>query len=147
MSGYADMDIEGGGEYVKLTAGTVVTVHILSQKPQKTSVHWDANKKKVNCSSPDCDLCAKGDKPKQRWTTEVWDRKDMQVKKLEFGAMIASQIKSIAEMLKESNQTIHDVDIRIKTTGSGLETEYSVLHVPKNGDIPQDVLEKYEIPF
>lgn len=146
MSGYDDIEVDGGGEYVKLTAGTVVTIHILSRTPKKELVHW-VDKKKMVCSGQNCAVCSTGDKPKQRWTAEVWDRKDMQVKKLEFGAMIAGQLKSIAEMLKESNQDIHAVDIRIKTTGANLETEYSVLHVPKMGDIPAEVLDKYEIPF
>lgn len=146
MSGYADIEIEGGGEYVKLSAGTVVTVHILSRTPQKNFIHWE-NRKRVICAGNDCALCATGDKPKQRWTADVWDRKDQAVKKLEFGAMIAGQIKSIAEMLSESQQTIHDIDIRIKTTGANLETEYSVLHVPMNGVIPQEVMDKYEVPF
>lgn len=143
---YADMEIEGSSDYVKLTAGSVVTFHILSQKPSKSVVHW-VEKKKASCMGKDCENCADGDKPKQRWTADVWDRKDQKVKKLEFGSMIAGQLKAIAEMMTENQLTIHDTDIRIKTTGSGLETEYSVLHVPMSGTIPDEVLEKYEVPF
>ena len=146
MGGYGDMEIEGGGEYIKLTAGTVVTVHLLSREPKKENVHW-SDRKRSNCMGKVCDLCAEGNKPKQRWIAEIWDRKSEALKKLEFGAMIAGQLKSIAEMLAETQQTIHDVDIRIKTTGNGMETEYSVLHVPMSGEIPQEVKDKFAVPF
>lgn len=143
---YTDMDIDGGSDYIKLTAGGVVTFHILSQQPDKKIIHW-LDKKKVSCAGKDCDLCANGDKPKQRWTADVWDRKDQKIKKLEFGSMIAGQLKDIAEMLAESQQTIHQVDVRIKITGSGRETEYSALHVPMSDSIPQEIQAKYNIPF
>lgn len=143
---YTDLNVEVGGDYIKLTAGTVVTLHLLSHKPESSVVHW-INKKKTVCEGKECEACLSGDKPKQRWVADVWDRKEQKVKKLEFGAMIASQIKAIAEMLAENEQTVHEVDIRIKTTGSNLETEYSVLHVPMAGIIPADVMEKYDLPF
>lgn len=143
---FKDLDIEGGSDYIKLTAGSVVTFHILSHTPEKKIIHW-VDKKKAVCSGKDCEMCLNGDKPKQRWTCDVWDRKDLKVKKLEFGSMIAGQLKAIAEMLAESQQDIHQVDVRIKTTGSGLETDYSVLHVPMNGEIPSEVEEKFAIPF
>lgn len=139
---FANIDVETSSDFIKLKAGEVVTFHILSETPDKKIVHW-VNKKKVVCSGAGCQACIDGDKPKQRWTADVWDRKDQKIKKLEFGAAIASQFKSIAEMLAENAQDIHQVDIRIKTSGSALETEYSVLHVPKSGSIPADVTEKY----
>lgn len=146
MSGYTNIDINTGGDYIELKAGEVVTFHILSESPTKEMIHW-IDRKKNKCIGSDCDFCANGSPVKQRWTCDVWDRKDKKVKKFEFGPMIASQIKSIAEMLAENQQTIKDVDIRVKTTGSSLETEYSVLHVPVSGEIPADISEKYSVPF
>lgn len=143
---FANMEIESSGDYLKLTAGNVVTFNILSKTPAKSVVHW-VNKKKENCIGNGCDFCLQDNKPKQRWIIDVWDRKEQKVKKLEFGSMIAGQLKSIAEMLAETQQDIHDVDIRVKTTGSSLETEYSVLHVPKSGMIPSETSDKYNVPF
>lgn len=143
---YTEMEVEGGGDYIKLTAGNVVTLHILSPKPDKSIIHW-VNKKKSNCMGKECEFCANGDKPKTRWLIDVFERKEQKVKKFEFGNMVASQLKSIAEMMAENQQTIHDTDIRIKTTGAGLETEYSVLHVPMSGTIPPEIMQRYEIPF
>ena len=147
MNGYGDIDVEsgGGGDYVKLVTGNPVTIHLLSREPKKSIVHW-VNRKKETCLGNVCELCKDGNKAKVRWLSEVWDRKDQKLKKFEFGNMIAAQLKSIAELMAESQQTVHDVDIRIKTTGSGLETEYSVLHVPKSGEIPQEVSDKF-LPF
>lgn len=144
---FTDIEIEDNSDFLKFKSGEVVTFRILSQTPDKTVVHW-IDKKKASCTgAKTCEYCAQGDKPKQRWQCEVWDRKSQSVKKIEFGAMIAGQMKAIAEMLAESQATIHTVDIRVKTTGSNLETEYSVLHVPSNGTIPTDIMEKFEVPF
>lgn len=152
MSGYSDMDIDGGsGDYLRLKSGEVVTFNILSRTPEKNVIHW-IDKKKTNCLGKDaCDFCAEGNKPKQRWTITVWDRKEQKEKKLEFGPAIASHIKAVAEMQAENQQTIHQTDIRIKTSGSGLETEYAVLPCPMIGSIPNDIMLKYrsddEVPF
>ncbi len=108
------------------------------------------NKKRQDCLGKEqCELCATGDKARQRWTIAVWDRKENREKKLEFGASIASQIKEIAQLQSESKKTVHDTDIRIKTMGSGLETEYTVLPVIASGKIPSEVIAKYdeEVPF
>lgn len=143
---YTDLDADTGGDYVKLSAGNVVTLHILSQKPEKSVIHW-VNKKKSSCIGEECENCANGDKPKKRWVADVWDRKEQKVKKLEFGSMIASQLKGIAELQAEGQKTIHDTDIRIKTTGAELTTEYNVLPVPMTGIIPPEITEKYSAPF
>lgn len=146
--GYNDMDIESGGDFLKFVAGEPVTFRILSREPEKTIVHW-VNKKKETCLGKECERCAEGNKKKQRWIASVWDRKSLSVKKIEFGSQIASQFKAIAEMMNENQSDIHETDIRIKTTGSSLETEYSVLHVPApaNTVIPKDVLDQYALPF
>lgn len=143
---YADIELSSSSDYLKFTSGQVVTFNILTKNPSKSVVHFEQGKKSA-CLLKDCDLCAAGNKAKQRWSIEVWDRKDNSVKKLEFGPSIAGQLKSIAEMMQEHGKTIHNTDIRVKTTGSGMETEYSVLSVPMSSEIPGDVLEKYSVPF
>lgn len=145
--GFTDIEVDSGGDYIELIGGTVVSFHILSASPQKDVIHWK-DRKKSSCIGKGCELCAEGNKAKQRWTIEVFDRKDQKVKKLEFGAMIATQLKAIAEMLAENHQTVRDIDIRIKTTGSGLETEYNVINTPMGGEISREISEKYpDLPF
>lgn len=146
MSFADDLDVKENSEFMKLKAGEVVAFNILSRKPVKSLIHWE-NKKKIECTTDSCEQCQKGNKPKQRWVIDVWDRKENVVKKLEFGASIASQMKAISEVLTENGQTIHDVDLRVKTSGSGLETEYNVINVPKAGPIPQSIMDQFEVPF
>jgi len=147
MSFAQGLDVDEGGEYIKLKAGEVATFHILSEIPEKSVVHW-VNKEKKSCMGKGkCEYCLEGNKAKQRWSAMVWDRKDKSAKKFEFGASIAKQIKAIAEMLAESQQEIKDVDIRIKTEGSGIDTEYSVLHVPFGGEIPKEIIDQWRLPF
>jgi hypothetical protein len=143
--GYSDIEVSGTGDFLKLTAANVVTINLLSREPKKEIVHW-INKKRSTCLINGCENCMNGDKPKQRWTAEVWDRKENAVKKLEFGAMIASQFKEIAALQAENGKTIHDTDIRIKTTGAGIDSEYSCLPVPMSGSIPQEVSDRF-VPF
>ena len=144
--GFTDLEIEGNSEYLKLVAGTVAHFHILSRIPKKEKVHWKDDKK-ASCLGSDCELCAKGNKVKQRWQCDVFDRKDGQVKKFEFGSSIAGQLKALAEMLAESGSDIHQVDLKIKTTGSGLETEHTVMNVPMGESIALEILDKYDIAF
>lgn len=143
---YTDLDVNSNSDYLKFTAGNIVTFNLLTKNPTKTIVHFNQNKR-FSCMGKECDLCANGNKPKQRWAADVWDRKDNAIKKIEFGPSIAGQFKSIAEMMAETGKTIHDTDIRIKTTGASLETEYSVLAIPMTTPIPQEVRDKYEVPF
>jgi len=142
---YSDIEIEEGVDFLKLKAGEPVKFHILSPTPSKEIVHWE-NKKKEKCLGKDCALCARGNKPKQRWVIDVWERKAQAVKKLEFGPMIAGQFKAIDKMMKENGKTIRDTDIRIETTGNDLDTEYSVLPIPESGVIPQETIDQY-VPF
>lgn len=144
---FSDLEIEESGDFLKLKAGEPIKFHILSESPSKEVVHW-INKKKEKCQGKFCEHCQGGNKPKQRWTVDVWDRKTLAIKKLEFGPMIAGQLKSIDKMMKENGQTIKDTDIRIETTGSDLETEYNSLPVPIpiNSPIPKDVIDQY-VPF
>lgn len=137
--GYSDIKVNESSDYLKLVAGQAVTVHFLTEHPESEFVHWINREKKI-CSGAGCEYCS-DDKPKQRWSVSVIDRSDGKEKKFEFGPMIAGQLKEIDEMQRQSSggkKTIHDTDVRIKTTGSGLDTEYSVLPVPMSSseDVP-----------
>ncbi len=134
---FADMKIEGG-KFLKIESGETVDIHILSKEPVKQVIHG-FGQEKLACSGSDCHMCAEGETAKQRWLVNVFDRKDKKVKIFEFGPTIARQIKNIAEMLEESEQTIHDVDLRIKAEGSGLNKEYTVMQKPISGEIPADI--------
>ena len=55
----------------------------------------------------------------ERFKTNVLDRKDGKVKIWEFGGRgCRSKLRGIAQMLAESEETVHSVDFRITATGS-----------------------------
>lgn len=134
---FTDLKIEGG-KYLKIDGGDTVDIHILSKEPVKQVIHG-YGQEKLTCSGEQCHLCEEGETPKQRWLVNVLDRRDRKVKIFEFGTSIARQIKAIAEMLAESQQTVHHVDLRIKAEGSGLNKEYTVIQKPMGGEIPPDL--------
>lgn len=144
---FAKMEIDSGDEkFLKIKAGDVVQFHILSQDPIKTVSHW-INKKKFDCEGKICEYCAQGDKPKKGWKIKVWDRKSLTVKDYEFGPQVAGQIKNIAEMLAENQQTVDDVDFRIKREGADLETEYFVTQAPNREPVPSSARQAADLPF
>lgn len=137
--GYVGMEIEtGGGKYLRCKSGEVVQFHILSEHPKKILTHG-FGKERLSCTGEGCHTCEEGAAPKQRWLINVWDRKGKAVKIFEFGPQIASQLKNIAEMLAENQQTVQDVDIRIKTEGANLDTEHFVNQVMSKDPLPTDL--------
>jgi hypothetical protein len=134
---FTDMKIEGG-KFLKIEGGQTVDIHVLSKEPVK-QVNHGFGQEKVSCSGANCQLCEEGETAKQRWLINVYDRREKKVKIYEFGPSIARQIKAIAEMLSESSQTIHSVDLRIKAEGEGINKEYTVMQKPSAGEVPSDL--------
>ena len=144
---FSNFEIETGNEkYLKINPGDVVLFHILSKEPIKVANHW-INKKKYECNGKSCAHCDEGDKPKKGWKIKVFERKDKVMKEYEFGPQVAAQIRNIAEILAENQQTVEDIDLRIKREGSGMETEYFVNQVPKKELVPEALLKQAEVPF
>lgn len=142
---FLNMEVDTGvGKYLRVKGGDTVDLHVLSESPLQISVHG-FGKDRVSCMGEGCSMCLEGATPKIRWVVNVFDRKDKVVKIFEFGPSIARQIKAIAEMLNESQQTVHHIDLRIKAEGSGMDTDYTVLHRPMAGPIPEG-LKLYNLP-
>lgn len=139
--GFNDMDIpESEGKFLKVKGGTVVQFHIISESPKRFLVHG-FGKVRIACAGDACVPCNEGEQAKHRWMINVFDRGSNTVKIFEFGQQIASQIKNIAETLSENQQTVKDVDIRIKADGDGMDREYFVNYVPKKGELPKGLVE------
>ena len=134
---FDNMDIQTGNDkFITLKAGESVQINIISEEPMKSINHW-VNKKKLVCTGKACEICKSGDSPRQGWKVNVIDRKDGKTKEYEFGTQVAIHIKEIASILRESEQTVHDIDLRIKRVGSGqFDTEYFVNQVPKKSSAP-----------
>lgn len=134
---FNDMEVDDESNFLKIAPDQSVQFNILTNDPIKKITHW-IDKKPTLCEGKRCDLCSQGNKPRKSWTAKVFDRKSGNIKEFEFGPQIANQLKNISQMLTENQQSIHDVDIRVKREGSMLDTEYLVIHVPKT-PLPDDL--------
>ena len=72
----------------------------------------------------------KGIQTKKQYAFWVIDRADGKVKIMEAGAMIMSQIQSLAKDEDYGFDTLPNYDIKIGKTGTGLETQYDVRNSP-----------------
>jgi len=88
------------------------------------------------CQGEGCPYCLQGNEPKNRYAWTVIDREDGQVKILEVGWQIYGQLLAYAK--DEDYGELTGYDIKIKRTGEGLETEYSVVASPKKSEITDE---------
>uniref|UniRef100_A0A7C4Y4L2 Uncharacterized protein n=1 Tax=Caldisericum exile TaxID=693075 RepID=A0A7C4Y4L2_9BACT len=92
------------------------------------------------CQGENCPYCQQGNEPKNRYAWIVIDRKEQDpekmVKVLEVGWQIYSQLLAYAK--DEDYGELTKYDVKIKRTGEGLETEYSVVASPKKSEITEE---------
>ena len=137
--GYDDLKIESSDKYLKIKAGEMATIHLVTKDPVCIFLHW-VNRKVVSCNGEACAICKDEvrDKDgklisprKQQWIADIIDRSDGKIKEFKFGPEIAGQFRGIGEMLKINNQTVHDYDFMIKAT-QGDRISYQVMQCPIN---------------
>ena len=111
--------------------------------PVLTLTHWikvGANSKllKVSCADKkdSCPLCKFGAQLLRRQAFFVLDRKDGNVKVYEAPSQVYQTIK--ANALDEDYGNPQTYDIKLKKTGSGLKTEYTVLASPKKKPLTEE---------
>src|SRR3990167_2909585 len=143
--GYDNMKVEGMGKFLKVESGSFVDVNIITKNPYEFYQHG-GGKDKVICTCEDCSLCADPSIPEEmtkqkRWKINVFDRKDSRVKIFEFGGGVARQIRDFASLLKESDQTIHGIDLRIKAEGANKAKRYSVMQKGPAMPLPEGLKE------
>lgn len=96
--------------------------------PSKIDSHWettlDGATRKVVCIGAGCPICRKGGKPQRRYQLKVIDRSDGQVKILDVGATVISQIQEYARDPEYGDP--NNYDFKIAKTGQSLETKYTV---------------------
>lgn len=138
---WSDLKVESSGKFLKIEGGSFTDIHILDEHPKKELIHgFGADK--VSCGEG-CHLCDDPSLPeemkqKERWKTNVLDRRDGKVKIFEFGPSVAMQIRDISKMLAEVDQTVHNVDFRISAS-SGKPKRYNVIQKPMNMAVPPNL--------
>lgn len=131
-----------GGGYMKLRHGEN-RIRIVSE-PAVFGKHF-INKKSIVCIGKEegCEACNEGDRSKPSWLLWVIDRADGNIKMLEAGYQIISQIQKLAVGTEYGFDLLPAYDIFIQKEGEGLETEYAV--TPARKDTPLTDKEKAEI--
>jgi len=88
------------------------------------------------CQGEDCQFCAEGNEPKNRYSWIVIDRTDNGIKILEVGWQIYGQLLGYAK--DEEYGDLKTYDAKIIRTGEGLETDYQVRVSPKHSEITEE---------
>lgn len=100
---------------------------------------------RASCSGPshngECPLCARGDKPKQRWYIGVIDRATGQYKVLDIGSGIYADIRDLNRDEAWGDPSKYDVVIKVNKKGSPKDY-YSVLPRPSTALTPSDLEHK-----
>jgi len=132
-----------GGDWMTLEAGDN-KIRIVSEFMDYAE-HYDNEKKRsfICLGKENCPYCQAGDKPRVRYLGWVIDRKDSKIKLLRIGHSIFKQIGVLAKDEEYGFEDLPEYDMTIKKTGTGLDTEYSV--VPARNNSPLTETEKTEI--
>lgn len=123
----------GGGSYLKLKHGEN-KIRIVSEA-EVFGKHFKNKKSTVCLGKEECDLCQEGDKPKPSWLMWVIDRTDGNLKMLEAGYQIISQIQKMAQSSEYGFEDLPNYDIIIQKEGEALETEYTVTPARKDTEL------------
>lgn len=112
--------------YYKMKNDNVLRV---ASKPSLVEIHWekDINDKPVRvvCPGVGCPICAVDIKPQKRYMFKAIDREDGKAKIVETGKTVVDGIKALATDEDYGNPA--NYDIKIKRSGTGRETKYSVI--------------------
>ena len=130
-----DINTKGGGsDFFALEQGEN-KLRLVSEFEERF-VHWDAeNRRSISVATQDELL--NGEKPRRRFIAYAIDRKDGAVKMLEVGASVIKQLKDLAVSGDYGFDDIPAYDITIKKTGSGMDTEYTVIPARENSDLTE----------
>lgn len=124
------------GGYLKLKQGEN-KIRIVSEA-EVFGKHFK-NKKSTICLGKEiCDLCIEGDKPKPSWLMWVIDRADGEIKMLEAGYQIISQVQKMAQSSEYGFEGLPSYDIIIQKEGEGLDTEYIATPARKDSDLTEE---------
>ena len=121
-----------GTDFMKLENGDN-RIRIVSA-PARINAHWektvDGKNKKVVCPDHDCPLCEKGERATARYQIQVIDRADPdKIKVLDCGKQVMNAISVFTADPDYGDPT--EYDIKIKKEGSGRDTHYSAVAVPR----------------
>lgn len=117
-------------DYVKLESGKDAVLHVLDKEPVSIFKHFvQAEKKYYKCKNTDnCPYCMKPDASDKlrKFAINVFNLSQKKVQILEQGKQVFGQMKKILEVWKDLDRA----DLVVKKSGTGIDTEYTVVAVP-----------------
>ena len=131
-----DQDIKVNSKFLKIEAGDPHDIRLLDPEPVEIYSHQIPNAKPELCLGGACPYCEKGDEPRQRFLTNVYDFNSKKVKVFEYGSMIGKQLKEIYKTLMEENRQITSCDLKISATGSNLSKRYQITPRGQSKPVP-----------
>lgn len=129
---YGDQKIKQNTKFLKIEAGEPMVIRLLDTDPFEVMKHQlkTANaegKFQVLCKGEDqCELCADGDEPKQKFITNVYNHTLQKVQLFEYGTLIAKMLQKIALDLTEEQQDIMNFDLKCSAEGTKLTKKYTI---------------------
>lgn len=135
---------EGGGSagILSLQAGESALVHVIGEPKSYWEHFFQSMQKSLICPHRGCPAC-NNDKTKARLRHSfvVFDLNEKQVKTWSVSNTVALSIKNIWESY---GGNLDEVDLKVKRTGTGLSTKYSV--VPVKTVYDEAMIEGVELP-
>ena len=107
------------GTFVRLEAGEVMDLTVLSAEPVKDVTHWVGGRSQA-CTGPQCPFCLAGDRPRTRWSVEVETPEGKRTWDLSNTAMIA------LENAATTVGTLQGLRVRVTRQGTGYATTYLI---------------------
>lgn len=106
------------------------TVQILSKEPTRRDVHWVQGQSK-DCTGPECTYCKTGSKPAARWSVDVDTDEGQLVWEM------SNAVLNVVEDIAELEGALEYLTLRVKRTGSGTSTRYTVIPIrAREGEAP-----------
>ncbi len=147
---FSDLKIKSTGKYLRIESGEPHDIRLFSETPVEKLMHG-FGKDADQCTGLGCAHCAEGKEVKQRFLVNVYDHNVQKVMVWEFGAMIAKQLKSLANTLEEEEKTLLDVDLKVDATGSNQSKKYMVTPRMSSKTVPTGLvlykLDASDLPF
>lgn len=135
---------EGGGAagILSLQAGESALIHVIGEPKSYWEHFFQSMQKSLICPHRGCPAC-NNDKTKARLRHSfvVYDLNENQVKTWSVSNTVALSIKNIWESY---GGNLDEVDLKIKRTGTGLSTKYSV--VPVKTVYSEDMIAGVDLP-
>lgn len=135
-----EYESKGGAEdFLKIKSGETVTIRIITETFYRQQVTKDGTLVDTREFKPEQweEVRVSGEFTlKDRFLWGVWSRDDTRAYILEVGASIYNQVKDLA--IDPEYGDPRSYDIKIKRTGEGLETKYSVLPGKNNTEITDE---------